>query len=217
MRWCTISLWLLLPQEPGIRFLDPEQYYPTLLPMVPAGEEGMIADEDEMTAPPDLVAEAPTRINAAMEMGLLDELEDDRLLLFQLPNTLPVRNPKVCRSRIPVCNSTHRDYEVGLVPLPSRRLPHLSAFAALPLRICLISTMGWSDAPPSPCRLGRQSLGATSCLGGTPCQSHCASSSHLSLPASWGSSLSSRAARSRCRLATSFWMCSLAFLVFSAR
>lgn len=50
--------------------------------------------DDEIAAPPDLATAEMVEGNAAEEMGLLSSHDDDQLLLFQMPDVLPIRNPK---------------------------------------------------------------------------------------------------------------------------
>jgi hypothetical protein len=90
-----LCVWAL--QSGFIGFLDPDKYYPTVLPLEPPGMESLV-DDEEIAAPPDLATAEMVESNAAEEMGLLGNQDDDQLLLFQMPDVLPIRNPKVAIS-----------------------------------------------------------------------------------------------------------------------
>eukprot|EP00873_Tetraselmis_striata_P013907 jgi/Tetstr1/434171/TSEL_023282.t1 len=109
-------------QQGATGFLDPDQYYPTVLPLEPPGMESLDMD-DEIAAPPDLATAEMVEGNAAEEMGLLSSHDDDQLLLFQMPDVLPIRNPKAGQ------RSAHRELLAQNIPpeLPCMSLSKLPA------------------------------------------------------------------------------------------
>lgn len=74
--------------------------------MEPPAEQWLQEAEEEMSAPPDLITASEADGNAAEEMCLTDNFQDDRLLLFQLPNMLPVKNPEVSLMSVFRCQNS---------------------------------------------------------------------------------------------------------------